>query len=118
MKFSTNVLTYFIGSALITPIISADLSQDKIKQSVGDGGANKFKFSSMYVNADGSACIPCELCPGSRLNSLFDPDVKSICVDCSKSEDSCSRMKVISSFEKDWNMKFFTLLSSEVDSSM
>ena len=118
MKFSSNVLTFFIGSSLIAPISSTNLSLDKIKEAVGDGGANNIRFSSTYTNSDGSACTPCILCPGSRLSSLFDPNAKSICVDCSKATDSCSRMKVVSTFDKEWKMKFFTLVSSEVDASM
>ena len=118
MKFPIKALALFIGSALTAPTSSMDLSLSKIKEVAGDGGANNIRFSSVYTNADGSTCAPCILCPGSRLNSLFDPKVKSICVDCSKSTDSCSRMKFISTFEKEWKMKFFSLTSSEVDASM
>ena len=65
------------------------------------------RFSSTYTNSDGSSCTLCILCPGSRLNSLFDLNVKSTCVDCFKATDSCSQMKVISTFDKEWKINFF-----------
>jgi len=98
-------------------ISAIDLSPDNVKDTVGDGGANKVNFLSEYENSDGTQCVVCSLCPGSRLNSLFDPKANSICVDCTDT-DSCDQIKFISTFDKPWAMQFFTLVTSEADASM
>jgi len=76
-------------SSLVLPIRSIDLSEDKIRAAY-DSGKNKFSFSSTYMNVDGSDCAPCELCPGTHLKYLFGSEAKSVCIDCSKVDNSCN----------------------------
>ena len=104
MKFSSNIVLFFIASSLVLPIRSIDLSEDKISAAYKDGGKNKINFSTTYMNADGSDCTPCELFPGTYLKHLFGSEAKSVCIDCSKVDDTCNQMKIVASFEKSWSM--------------
>jgi len=113
MKITQNILTCV--ASLAVPINAIDSSI--LKQKVGDGGATSFEFSSVSLLNNESPCSPWVLCEGSNLHHIFDPDKKSMCLNQSTDEDPCTQFKIISSFGKEWKMKYFTLVSSEVDSS-
>lgn len=113
MKITQSFLVYI--ASLAVPINAIDSSI--LKQKVGDGGATSVKFSSVSLMNNENPCSPWALCEGSSLHHIFDPDKKSICLNQSTDEDPCTQFKIISSFGKEWEMKYFTLVSSEVDSS-
>ena len=104
--------------SLSSPAHGIDISLANIKEKAGEGGgATSMKFDMMSTKSDGSSCVPCTLCDGHVLRSVFDPKVSSTCFDCSSQANPCDEIRIISTFGKEWGITFFTLVSSAMDST-
>jgi len=77
-----------------------------------DGCKNAIDFSIAFVTDSGDACNTCVLCEGSATNSILSHNVENVCINCNKAYNSCKGLKVTTTFETEWLMKFFTLTSS------
>ena len=110
MHYSAAILSLFTAS--MAPTTLSSLSADVIKEAVGDGCRNHIDFKGRFRTKAGSICGSCSFCEGSTVNSLFIPQAKDTCVQCTKAEDTCSIFEVITSFENAWTMKYATLTSS------
>lgn len=80
----------------------------------GNGGENKAGYTVTYLtNGDGN-CDGCSLCSGSSNMHLFDEkEANDFCVQCDRNDNGgCNKVRIDTSFEKAWIMRFFTLTSS------
>jgi len=107
----------FTISNILSSSSANELTSDKLKTVVGDGGANSLDFSSHYLTSTGSVCSSCDFCSGSRLGFLFDPNMQGICIDCGTIDNDCNRFRVITTFDKAWNLWFFSQVSSKVSAA-
>lgn len=114
MKYSKATLALFLASTAST--MSIDFTADALNEIVGDGCTNKFTFRSLFVTETDSSCESCVFCDGSASNSIFIPDKENTCIDCSTADNACKALKVITSFDKEWLMDFFSLSSSSMGS--
>jgi len=110
MHYSAAIATLFTAS--MAPITLASLSAEDIKEAVGNGCRNHIDFKGRFRTEDGSSCGSCALCKGSAVSSLFVPQAKDTCIQCTKAEESCAVFEVIASFENAWIMKHATLTPS------
>jgi len=92
----------------------ASTSDSSIQEVVGDGCANDIDFSGIFTTDAGEECNACQFCKGSRLNALFDPNSKGICIDCSGGDKTCRNLRVTTDFKTSWKMKFLSLSSSSM----
>ena len=109
MKLYKAAVSVFVSSVLA-------LTQEEIKNEVGEGCPNKFSFTSSFLFDGGDVCTSCSYCPGSLSGHLFDPKLSSTCVECGDS-NSCNTLQVIMSFDVAWKMSFFPLFSSNTSPS-
>lgn len=113
MMFNRHTLVAFFSTfAFYSPVVTLALTSEEIAEAVGDGGKNKFTTSVSYFSEDGVACGSCVLCSESSLMSIFDTKGPSFCVDCTSVHNPCNKVKLISVFDKDWIIKYFSLTSS------
>lgn len=110
MYYSAATLVLFTASMASTTLGS--ISAKDIKNAVGDGCRNHVDFKGRFRTEAGTTCGSCSFCEGSTVNSLFIPQAKDTCIQCTKGEDTCSMFEVITSFENAWTMKYTTLAPS------
>jgi len=110
MYYSASILAFFLAS--MAPTSLSALSSEGIKEAVGTGCVNSVKFHSSFLSDTGNICSECAFCDGSRLNSLLDPKVESVCIDCGAAENNCKSIEILTEFENPWMMNFVTLTSS------
>jgi len=87
-----------------------------VEDAAGDGCKNSVKFSSSSISAIGEACKACPLCEESSLSSIFNPSSQGICFDCAGIDKHCDAFEIVTSFEKEWAMKFISLVPSHAGS--
>ena len=114
MKFSGNTLALFVISAATTT--SKGSTTEDIKEAVGNGCKNSFNFRSFFITDNGSTCDTCVFCNGSRLQYLFDPKIKNLCIDCGTADNDCKSLVVVTDFGNPWLMEFMALTSSAMGS--
>jgi len=104
---------------MMTTIISSHLAHGKstIEEQVGSGCRNHVALIGRFMTEAGSTCGGCSMCEGSTVNSLFIPQAKDTCIQCSHSEDTCNVFEVVASFEHTWTMKYTTLTSAMANTS-
>jgi len=83
-----------------------------IEGAVGNGCANTIQLSHAFETAQGEPCNQCSFCAGSSLSSIYNPHIDSTCVECVSEDSTCNSLRLITSFQKSWIMKFFKLKSS------
>ena len=86
------------------------------EDAAGDGCKNNMKFSSSSVSAMGAPCNACPLCEDSSLSSIFTPSSQGICIDCAGIDNYCNVFEIVTTFEKEWAMKFISLVPSHAGS--
>jgi len=114
MKLFKSALFHLLYTAVV---LAVDISQDKIKEEVGDGGSNTVSFSISYANDSETVCFPCAFCEGSSVNSLFNPKGPSVCIACGSDENSCNQMVVTTSFKTPCVMKYTSFTSHDGEES-
>lgn len=104
---------------MMTTIISSHLAHGKstLEEAVGSGCRNHVAFIGRFMTEAGSTCGGCSMCEGSTVNSLFIPEAKDTCIECSQSNDTCNVFEVVASFEHAWTMKYTTLTSAMANTS-
>jgi len=85
-----------------------------IEGNVGNGCINTIKISHAYETKDFTPCDACAFCAGSSLNTIFNPYIYGMCVDCSTAENPCNLIRIITSFTIPWVMKYVSLSPSEM----
>ena len=110
MHYSASILAFFFAS--MAPTSVSALSSEGIEEAVGTGCVNSVKFHSSFSSDTGNTCSECTFCDGSRLNSLLDPKVESVCIDCGAANNTCKSIEIMTEFENPWTMDFVTLTSS------
>jgi len=83
-----------------------------IEGAVGNGCENTIQLSHAFETAQGEPCNQCSFCAGSSLSSIYNPHIDSTCVECLSEDSTCNTLRLITSFQKSWIMKFFKLKSS------
>jgi len=83
-------------------------------EGIAKGGCkNRIDFSSAFFASDsGAACDTCTFCDESTTNSVFNPHIENVCMDCSKADDACNTLQVVTKFDSSWLMNVLSLTSS------
>jgi len=105
----------FCSTKDMTPLPTSNPTSSPTSLILGaykDGCKNTIDFSIAFVTDSGDACNTCVLCEGSATNSILSHNVENVCINCNKADNSCKGLKVTTTFETEWLMKFFTLTSS------
>lgn len=85
---------------------------ERVEAVVGDGCTNGIDFVTSFTTDSGVACDKVTFCRGSTSNSIFHPNISTVCIDFSKADEECTNFQVITTFDNIWRMNALSLTSS------
>jgi len=85
---------------------------ERVEAVVGDGCTNGIDFVTSFTTDSGVACDKVTFCRGSTSNSIFHPNIPTVCIDFSKADEECTNFQVITTFDNAWRMNALSLTSS------